>query len=171
MTAKFAEDMAEDKVESKEKEGKKGKKGKPLLLIILIILFVLALGTAAFFFFGDGLPFIGNDSTDQPAVETPPQHSYSMDEFQVNLADPGTRRFLRMTIDLAYDDRGLASEIQEREAELRSNIISVLRSKFVEDLEEPGGMANLEQDLLEAINGVLSTGEVEAIYYKEFIFQ
>ena len=165
MTAK----PAAEKTEGKEKEGKKR---KPLLLIILVIVIILALGAAALFIFGGGLPFLGDDSTaDQPAVEKPPQHSYSMDEFQVNLADPGTRRFLRMTIDLAFDDRGLTSEIQEREAELRSNIISVLRSKYVEDLEEPGGMESLEQDLLETINGVLDTGEVRAIYYKEFIFQ
>jgi len=160
---------AAEKTEGKEKEVKKR---RPLLLIILVVIIVLALGVAAFFVFTGGLPFLGNDSAaDQPAVEKPPQHSYEMDEFQVNLADPGTRRFLRMKIDLAYDDRGLSSEIQDREAELRSNIISVLRSKYVEDLEEPGGMENLEKDLLEAINGVLSTGEVRAIYYKEFIFQ
>lgn len=160
---------AVEKTEGKEKEGKKR---KPLLLIIFIIVVILVIGAAALFIFGDGLPFLGDESAaDQAAVEKPPQHSYSMDEFQVNLADPGTRRFLRMKIDLAYDDRGLNSEIQEREAELRSNIIAVLRSKYVEDLEEPGGMENLEQDLLKTINGVLHTGEVRAIYYKEFIFQ
>ena len=165
MTSKAAAEITE----SKEKEGKKK---KPLLLIILIVLLVLVLGAVALFIFGEGLPFLGDDSAaDQPAVEKPPQHSYEMDEFQVNLADPGTRRFLRMKIDLAYDDRGLSGEIEEREAELRSNIISVLRSKFVEDLEEPGGMENLERDLLDVINGVLDTGEVRAIYYKEFIFQ
>ncbi|MGM0651885.1 MAG: flagellar basal body-associated FliL family protein [Bacillota bacterium] len=164
MTAK----PAEEKVEGK---GKEGKKGKPLLLIILIIVLVLGLGAAGLFFFGVGLPFLGDDSADQPDVETPPEYSYSMEEYQVNLADPGNRRFLRMTIDLAYDEKDLAGEIEEREAELRSKIISVLRSKYVEDLEEPGGMESLEQDLLRAINDILNTGEVEAIYYKEFIFQ
>jgi len=161
----------EAKAGSDNKEVKKKKK-RPLLKVILIMVpFMVLGGAAAFFFLADDVPLIGNLLGDGEEMDALPAHSYSMTEFQVNLADQGTRRFLRTTFDLAYDDRGLTREIEEREPELRSEIIAVLRSKYIEDLEEPGGMKDLEQDLLEMLNERLESGEIRAIYFKEFIFQ
>ncbi len=161
----------ETKTSSDNKEAKK-KKRRPLLKIILIMVpFMVLGGAAAFFFLADDIPFIGNLIGDGEEVDALLSHSYSMSEFQVNLADSGTRRFLRTTFELAYDDRGLTREIEEREPELRSEIIAVLRSKYIDDLEEPGGMKNLEQDLLDMLNDRLESGKVRAIYFKEFIFQ
>ena len=162
----------DQKSEASEQGGKGGKKRKPLLLIVIIPVLLLAAGGLAFFFFGESLPFI--ETPGEPgdsASDGPPRHLYAMSEFQVNLADPGTRRFLRMKVDLAYNERGLNREIEERESELRSHIISILRSKFIADLEEPGGMKSLEEELLDRLNSILDSGKLEAIYYKEFIFQ
>ncbi len=163
----------EDVTIKEEKEEKKAKKRKPILLIILILVFIFFLaGGALFFFFGDRLPFIGSSTEEETEnVDTLPRYNHAMQEFQVNLADPITRRFLRMKIDLAYDDRGLTRELEERDSELRSHIISILRSKTVDDLDEPGGMKNLEEEILERLNSLLEAGEVRAIYYREFIFQ
>lgn len=160
----------EEKQTGSGKEEGKRKKKRPLLKILLFLVPALVIGgAAAFFFLGDEIPFLGSE--DGQEGEDLPRYSYSMSEFQVNLADTGTRRFLRTTFDLAYDDRGLTREIEEREPELRSEIISILRSKYIEDLEEPGGMKDLEEELLEMLNERLESGEVKAIYYKEFIFQ
>lgn len=170
----MAADAKAEKGENEGKETKKAKKGKPVILFIIIgVVLLLILGAVAFFiFFGDGLPFLSSSNTDaQEEVIEPPRFTYPMAEFQVNLYDPITRRFLRMKIDLAFDERALNKEIEDRESELRSSIIEVLRSKTVEDLDEPGGMKALEEDLLEVVNNVLIEGEVRAIYYKEFIFQ
>lgn len=159
--------------ETTEKGAKKEKKRKPLLLIILVLVLVLIIGAVvAFFFFRDSLPFFGSgDETEEAEAEERPSLIYSMREFQVNLADQGTRRFLRTTMDLAFNEKALTKEIEERESELRSHIISILRSKFVIDLDEPGGMKNLEIELIERLNSVLESGTIEAIYYNEFIFQ
>ncbi len=155
------------------KDEKKARKRSPLftvILIVLILLVLLVLGAGAAVIFLDlDLPFVGEDNGEE--VESPPRYSYAMPEFQVNLADAGTRRFLRTTIELAYDDRALTSELDSREAELRSEIISLLRSKHTEDLEEPGGQKSLEQDLLDLLNGKLNAGEVRAIYFRQLIFQ
>lgn len=167
-------DARAEKGEAESNEGKKEKKRKPVILFIIIgVILLLILGAAAFFiFFGGGLPFFGSDDNDvQEELDAPPRYIYPMAEFQVNLYDPVARRFLRMKIDLAFDERGLNREIENRESELRSRIIEVLRSKTVADLDEPGGMKTLEEDLLEVVNDVLDEGEVRAIYYKEFIFQ
>ncbi len=162
--------MVAKEVEEKESAEKKdNKKRKPLLKIILILIPVFVLiGGAAFLFLDIEVPFFDAGNGED---ESPPSYQYSMKEFQVNLADPGTRRFLRMTIDLAYDDRGLTGEIENREPELRSEIIAILRGKYIEDLDEPGGMDALEDEILGKLNSMLNSGEVKAIYYKEFIFQ
>lgn len=166
--------MAAKAVAEKEAaEGKKKKKGKPLLLIIIVvILLVVILALGVVFLLFDGFSFIGgsDDAAEEEVVE-PPRFLYSLKEFQVNLADPGTRRFLRTTMDLAYNEKALTKELETRESEIRSLIISVLRSKYVVDLDEPGGMKGLEQDLLHVLNSALVEGEIKAIYYREFIFQ
>ncbi len=170
MTAKEKEEKNEEK--TAEKSEKKGKKRSPLLKIILVLVPVMILGGgAAFYFISGELPFFGDGVIGGEESDSPPRYSYSMQEFQVNLADPGTSRFLRTTFDLAYDARGLTREIEDREPELRSEIIAILRSKYIEDLEEPGGMKNLEKEILDKLNEMLDSGEVKAIYFKEFIFQ
>ncbi len=169
--------MTAEVKEEKEAAGGKAEKSKkkrsPLLLILLIGIPVLLLGgLAAFHFLMGGLPFLSSeDENTAEVVEALPRYTYAMQEFQVNLADEGTRRFLRTTIDLAYNEKKLTKEIDTRQSELRSHIISILRSKYVSDLGEPGGMKALEQDLLQKLNSLLEAGEIEAIYYKEFIFQ
>ncbi len=164
--------LEEEKKSEPEKKGKKAKKRSPLLKIILILIPAMIIGGgAAFYFISGELPFFGDEITLGAEDEGPPRYSYSMAEFQVNLADTGTRRFLRTTFDLAYDDRGLSREIESREPELRSEIISILRSKYIEDLEEPGGMDTLEGEIIDRLNEKLESGEVKAVYYKEFIFQ
>ncbi len=165
--------MADKTKEKNETPGGKKKKNKLwLILIIILVAVLLSIGLLGFLFLGGNLPFFDNtaDKPDQVSAD-PPRYIYSMAEFQVNLADPGTRRFLRTTIDLAYNEKALTKEIERRESELRSQIISILRSKYVLDLDEPGGMDQLEGDLIEQLNGLLEAGEIEAIYYKEFIFQ
>jgi flagellar protein FliL len=159
--------------ETTEKSTKKDKKRKPLLLIILILVLVLIIGgVVAIFFLRSSLPFFGGgEAAEEIEAEERPRLIYSMREFQVNLADQGTRRFLRTTMDFAYNEKALTKEIEARESELRSHIISILRSKFVIDLDEPGGMKNLEIELIERLNSILENGTIEAIYYKEFIFQ
>jgi flagellar basal body-associated protein FliL len=163
----------DEKKDTAGKDEKKAKKRKPLLLIAMTFLLVfIAAGLALFFFAGDYLPFLSREEENPPAgAAGRPRYEYAMREFQVNLADTGNRRFLRTTIDLAYNEKSLTKEIEARESEIRSEIIAVLRSKFAVDLDEPGGMKNLEADLINALNSILESGKIEAIYYKDFIFQ
>lgn len=160
-----------DKNENAEKEKVAEKKNPPWLIIILTGTFLLAaLALGAFYLLTGNLPFLTRDGS-VTVENSVPRYTYSMREFQVNLADSGSRRFLRMTIDLAYDERALAKELEERDSELRSHIIAVLRSKYVVDLDEPGGMENLERDILQRLNALLEKGDIRAVYYKELIYQ
>ncbi len=158
---------------SEKREHSKMPEKKPPWLIIMLIgsVLLLALVFGVFYMINGSLPLISRLLGEETAENTIPSYIYPLREFQVNLADPGSRRFLRITIDLAYDDRALTKELEERDSEVRSHIIAVLRSKYVVDLDEPGGMEKLEQDLIQRLNSFLEEGEIKAIYYKELIYQ
>lgn len=171
------------KAEAKEQAAPPPRR-KGLIIIIVLVFFlglVLLGGGVAAYFLRDYLPFdlplpwLGNGEEDTASVtevpEDPPRYAHEMREFQVNLADSGARNFLRMNIELAYDDRGLGRELEERDSELRTLIIAHLRSKTVEDLNEPGGMETLGEELTLLLNEILRSGEIRAVYYKDFIYQ
>lgn len=148
-----------------------GGKEKTLFLLLITVL-VLFFITTAFLLFGKDLiarlpTFAAGDKT----VEAGPQYQTGLKEFQVNLADNGARRYLRVKLVLGYDARSLQKEIERRENEMRSAIITLLRGKTVADLDEPGGAVKLQADLMAEVNRFLATGEIEAIYFDELIIQ
>lgn len=142
------------------------------LLILLIIVLVLFFITTAFFLFGKNLmamlpPF----ATGKEKEEIGPRYQINLKEFQVNLADHDGRRYLRVKLVLGYNTKALAKEIEQRENEMRSVVITLLRGKTVADLAEPGGTVNLQSDLMTELNRFLTTGALEAIYFDELIIQ
>lgn len=92
-------------------------------------------------------------------------------EFTVNLIDPGMKRYLRVRMTFAYfPNKSLVKELGEREAEVRDSIIGVLRSKTVADLTADS-TEKLRAELISAINGVLTAGEIQDLYFIEFVIQ
>ncbi|MEW5785294.1 MAG: flagellar basal body-associated FliL family protein [Bacillota bacterium] len=154
---------------SKQKEKKKRKPFSRVWVALIPLLILAAL--AGVHFFGGGLPFPAPEQGLEAAAETPPRYMFALKEFQVNLADEGARRFLRMHIYLGFNDRPLEKEIEERQPELRSLIITFMRSKTVADLDEPGGMEALQQELITMLNEVLQNGRITSLYFVEFIIQ
>ena len=147
-----------------------GKKKKPLAIFFLAGALLLLVILAGLYWTGTLDRFIPGQGQEEPAPG-PPRYTVPMKEFQVNLADTGARRFLRMRIYLAFDERALVKEVEERQPEIRSEIIAVLRSKTVADLDGPEGMDALQQVILEQLNGLLKGGQIHSLYFDEFIIQ
>lgn len=144
-------------------------KGKIRKLLFVGLLVLLVLGGA--YWQGGGLPFVTSDQGGDTTPGAFPRYSIPMKEFQVNLADQGARRFLRMRIYLAFDERALLKEIEERGPEIRSNIITILRSKTVADLDGPEGMEALRLVILDRLNELLQGGRITSLYFDELIIQ
>ena len=121
------------------------------------------------FWLGGGLPFSARG--EQNSAPEEPRYVLPMKEFQVNLADPGAKRFLRTHICLAFNERRLQKEIEAREPELRSEIIAVLRGHTVADLAGPEGMEALRRAIVERLNAVLHDGQIETLYFDELLIQ
>jgi|LSQX01.2.fsa_nt_gb flagellar basal body-associated protein FliL len=157
---------AEEAVAEKRLENGQNRNLLPWLLICLLLL-ALAV-TAGFFWLGGKLPFARGE---QNAAPEEPRYVLPMKEFQVNLADPGSKRFLRTQIYLAFNDRPLQKEIAAREAELRSEIIAVLREYTVEELAGSRGMETMRRDIVGRLNKILHDGRIETIYFSELLIQ
>lgn len=171
MVAKMsAKDENEEKKEVKN-EGAPKKK-KKLLIIGLLVTVPLILGfvVAGVLLLLPGENIFSNLFQD-PVADDMSKYLAPMEEFQINLADPGGRRFLRTHFTFGYNEGRLTEELVRREHEIRSDLIALLRAKTVEDLQEPGGMDQLEEDIKATLNEILISGEVKQVYFGDFIIQ
>ena len=155
--------------EEKEGEGL----GKNKLLIVVLIAVPLLVGVllaGAFILLagpGNGMGDLFHD----PVAEEKPAYVDEMEEFQVNLADEGGRRFLRVEMFVGYENEAVGEEMDRRMPEVRSEINSLLSEKTVSEVQQPGGHEELKEDLIDMLNGMLVTGEVSDIYFYEILIQ
>lgn len=95
----------------------------------------------------------------------------SLDTFIVNLADHDGRRFLRITMDLEYADADFAQEITRRLSQIKDKVIMILTGKKYDDINSVKGKENLRQEIMESLNGFLTTGSITYIYFTELVIQ
>jgi len=138
------------------------KKKSRLPLVILAVTLIIAGAVVVYLLVGRGGNAEPTDSKPEVMMTQPLN-------FTVNLADTNRSRFLRVSMVLAYDDRQLPRELATREPEVRDMVISILRSKKVEDLSTAEGTDKLRLQIREALADRL-VGVVE-VYFTEFLKQ
>ncbi len=96
----------------------------------------------------------------------------AMDTFIVNLADPGANRYLRVTMDVEVTGgKTPEEEITRRTSQLRDAILMILPTKKFSDIVTTEGKTALRDELIGALNALLTTSKVSRIYFKEFVIQ
>jgi len=97
---------------------------------------------------------------------------YTFDQqFLVNLADKDVLRYVKVVLGVSTRDQKVIDEIKKRMVEVRDAIILVISSRNSEELLKPEGKEKLKRDIRETLNGLLSSGEVEEIYFVDFVMQ
>jgi len=142
------------------------KKGGNRLILIIALIVLAAAGSAAgsYFFFARG----GEARAPKPV----PQQVVDMGSIVVNLENANSGRYLRVGITLAYpENEKLSAEIAENQPLLKDRIIDVLRRKNTEDVGEAAKADALKRELLQEINKYLHEGQVEQVYFTEFLVQ
>jgi flagellar FliL protein len=149
-------------------EGVEEKKKSSLVKIIILVVAVAALGGGGFFAY---LKFFKKapDSSKQPVVE--PAVMQEMGTFLVNLADPGGKRYLKVTIQFELSNAKVGTELARRTVEVRDKIIMLLSSKEYEEIGNPTGKMTLKKELINQMNRFLQDGQVKEIYFSEFLVQ
>jgi flagellar protein FliL len=96
---------------------------------------------------------------------------YSLDSFVVNLAEEGSNRYLRVTMELELDNEALKTELTQRLPQVRNAMLMILPTKKTADINTVDGKLALRDQLIDEINTFLTTGQVTNIYFTEFVIQ
>ena len=159
--------MAEKKTEEKAEAPAGGKK-KPPMMVIMAVFAVVVLGAA---FFMVQKASAKSKAHEAKKVEKGPV--LTMDEFLVNLADPGSDHFLKVTVGLELSkEKGKTPETLKDDTPLiRDAVLSSLASKTREQIGPESGRDKLKADIKKRVNEALGEDDVQGVYFTNFVTQ
>jgi len=172
--------------EKKEDDKKEGGKSSNMMLIIIIAVLVLLLvigGVAAFLLSGGDEETQQMDQSAPSSKDASPKKQkkrmesltvgpmYPLDNFIVNLLSDSGRRFLKTQINLEMDTEDLAAELDSKVPVIRDIVIRVLTSKTLEEISTAKGKDKLKDALINQLNMRLKDGEINNLYFTEFVIQ
>jgi flagellar basal body-associated protein FliL len=140
---------------------RKPKKWRKWLILLLVAIIALAGGYLYFTIWHD----TGKASDFSKKKKT------TLASFTVNLVDSNYRRYLRTEITLEYWSDEVHKEVQMSMHRIKDVVLKVLRSKTVIDIDSPNETELLKLELMQAINSVITSGEINGLYFEEFIIQ
>lgn len=150
---------------------------KTLMIIIIsvVLLFMGAVGGGFFILWNK----ISQLPQDPAAVEEIPVEEeenaigplYSLDTMIVNLADRGGKRYLRVTMALELSDPEAMTTIESRLPQVRDAILMILPTKKYDDVSTTEGKIALRKEIMEKINSLMTKGQVNNLYFTEFVVQ
>jgi flagellar FliL protein len=149
------------------------KKGKSKLLLIGVPVIVLLAGGGAGAWWYMGKSPDAAAAAAEPEPETAPGF-ITLDPVIVNLADPGGRRFLRISLRLVVKSEEEAKELEEKELVLlkaRSAVLELLATQKSEDLQTPEGKTELKKQIAERATSAFGHAEVTDVLFAEFVVQ
>lgn len=155
--------------EQNKNEGAKKKRSWLKWVLILGIPLISISGTLGFLYAKN--TFL-NDMNNEPIISMKDINKHTIDSFTINLADMGSRRYLRTQVVLEYvDSKKLVKELGYKNHRIKDVVIDVFRSKKVEDLDSTKKTDALRDELLLSINKLLVDGQIIGLYFEEFIIQ
>lgn len=114
-------------------------------------------------------------SAAEPAKEEPVERGLvRLEPFVVNLADVGSSRYLRVTLELLVHDAEQAEELEKNRVALtqaRSAILELLTTQKSNELVKPEGKTALRQAIKEAVAHAVEHVEVIDVLFSDFVVQ
>lgn len=184
----MAEEESTEEVEAPEK------KSSNMLMIIIIVVLVLIILIGAVV----AVLFMGGDDEEMAEMQEPQAKEkklkksrksssssamedsrqladigilYPLDTFTVNLKSDAGRRYLKVTMSLELEGDELSLELDAKTAVLRDRIIRILSSKTLEEISSKKGKGKVSSQVMDTLNSMISDGEIQGIYFTEFVIQ
>ncbi len=164
-----------DEPEKVAEETPAPKKSKMMLFIIIGVL-VVALGGGGFFAYSTFMKPVSNQK--DGTVPPPPVKEakiigeiFSLAPFTVNLADPKGKRYLKVRIEVEFQDEKAIEKATKATPKLRDMVIMMLTSLSFEEVMTPEGKLRIRDELLERFNQIMRPTKVKNIYFTEFVVQ
>ena len=152
---------------AEEKSAAPAKKGPPMM-IIMAVFAVVVLGAA--------FMMVQKASAKQKGGEVKKVEKgpvMSLDEFLVNLSDPGSDHFLKVTVGLELDkEKGKTAEaLKEQTPEIRDAILTSLSSESRDQVAPESGREKLKAQIKKNVNASLGEDDVKNVYFTNFVTQ
>lgn len=151
---------AKDGDEGSSKSG--GLFGKKLIVILVAGLVLAGGGIGAAKMLGGG----GEKKPEKKKVVAP--LTWEFTDLVVNIRGKQSTRVLRCVLHVEVENAKTLDELKLLEVVFRDEILGILRSKTLEDLEYPGDEA-LKREIRDRLNRVMVNGSVVEVYFKEFL--
>ncbi|MBA1333863.1 MAG: hypothetical protein HPY66_0256 [Firmicutes bacterium] len=136
-------------------------KGKKIILLILTLVAVIFITAAGVYVYTSRTPAEKKTETIILSIG---------DKFQTNLKD--SRSIISISIQLEIQkDKKLMQTLEERNAEIRSKILDILREKTVEDVNGKTGKQNLEMQTLQYLQQSFGKEKVVSVFIDDFVVQ
>ncbi len=173
--------MAEE-IEEEVVEKKSGSNMVLILIVVLLVVLLIGGGLAAYLLLGsDDTPQV-QQSTQQsdPAKRKATKRSsdyltigpmYPMSQFVVNLLSESGGKYLKVALDIELGSEELASEMDRKKSLIRDIIIRALSSKTFEEISTMKGKDRLKDEIVNDINEVLADGQINNIFFTDFVVQ
>ncbi len=157
--------MAEKAEDKKEAAG--AKKGPPMM-VIMAVFAVIVLGAAFVMVQKASAKQKGGEAK---KVEKGPV--VTLDEFLVNLSDPGSDHFLKVTVGLELDkEKGKTAEsLKDVTPEIRDAVLSSLSSETRDQVAPESGREKLKAQIKKKVNEALGEEDVKNVYFTNFVTQ
>lgn len=89
-----------------------------------------------------------------------------------NLADPGGKRYVRLSVEFDFKDDHAAQEFGEKyQARIKDTILTLLWSKTSEELSSVDGMIAFRTELQSRVNQIMGPGAVKQVFITDRVIQ
>ena len=182
------DDVAEEKAPAAapapDASGGAPKAKTPILLIALAVINMAVLGGVGFMLYQNKKKEAAEPKIDHvikgehetQSAEAAEEKSFvgkiiPLETIIVNLAGSKGRRIAKVNIELELQGEHVATEIDQRKAQVRDIIIILLSGKTYDQVASKEGKDQLREEIMQTVNAFLTKGKIKQVYFTEFIYQ
>lgn len=113
------------------------------------------------------------EDSEEEATDPPIEYGEfaQLEPLVVNPAETGGSRYLMVSVGLESAEPAVLEEIAAKDIVVRDLINDVLSTKTVPVLSDVGNREALKQEIRTLLNGILSEGEIDRLYFTQFMLQ
>jgi len=146
-----------------------------IILVVCFVIIALAVGAGLYVFWGKVSDPATGKGTEEVAgkeeAKVKIKTLLSMETFVVNLADPGGKRYLRVTISIEIDDQDFMEETKKSVPQMRDKVLMILPTKTFKVIRTSSGKDALRKEIIAQLNPLLKNCKITNLYFQEFVIQ
>lgn len=142
------------------------------VLIILMIVMIIVTGIFSYVF----MTYFAARNNGEQSAESPDGKNeeigptYTLGEYVVNLSGTDGYQFIRADVVVEVNQKKVIDELERRSPQIKDIVIATLREQEIEDIEDPAAGV-IKDQILNRINQVLTTGEIQRVWFTQFVVQ